>query len=191
MPAGEEIFPVPESELDSPYRELQPEYYFTYQLGRDLEMPSCLVFEELEMNVHQLDKLLNPHRIALIGVTINPNSVGGKVLSNLVGGGYKGVVYPVNPTAEAIMGVPCYPDLDSLPRVPDLAIICTGAAQVPDLVEQCGNVGVGGVIIMSAGFREIGEEGKALEQRIRECLKKYDRDARARPQLSGHHCSRP
>ena len=71
------------------------------------------------MNIHKLDKLLNPRRIALIGVTINPNSVGGKVLSNLVGGGFNGVVYPVSPTAEAQMGVACYPEISSLPRNPD------------------------------------------------------------------------
>lgn len=58
------------------------------------------------MNVHGLDKLLNPKRIAIAGVTINPNSVGGKVLSNLVGGTFNGAVYPVNPVSEAIMGVP-------------------------------------------------------------------------------------
>ena len=125
------------------------------------------------MNVHKLDKLLNPRRIALVGVTINPNSVGGKVLGNLVGGGFKGVVYPVSPTAEALMGVPCYPDIASLPRTPDLAIICTSSDKVPALVEQCGEAGILGVIIMSAGFREIGEEGMALEVQIQDSIKKY------------------
>lgn len=119
------------------------------------------------MNVHKLDSLLNPRRIALIGVTINPSSVAGKVLGNLVGGGFKGVVYPVSDTAEALMGVPCYRDLDSLPARPDLAIICAPAGEVPDLVERCGGAGIPGIIIMSAGFREIGAEGLALEARIR------------------------
>ncbi len=126
------------------------------------------------MNVHKLEKLLNPRRIALIGVTINPNSVGGVVLGNLVGGGFRGVVYPVSASAEAILGVPCYRDLSSLPRRPDMAIICTPAEQVPGLVEQCGEIGIAGVIIMSAGFRETGEEGLALEQRIKETLSRYE-----------------
>lgn len=126
------------------------------------------------MNVHKLEKLLNPRRIALIGVTINPNSVGGKVLGNLVGGGFRGVVYPVSSTAEAILGVPCYPDLQSLPKQPDMAIICTPAQQVPDIVEECGAAGIRGVIIMSAGFKETGEEGLALEKRISNSIARYE-----------------
>ncbi len=126
------------------------------------------------MNVHKLEKLLNPRRIALIGVTINPNSVGGVVLGNLVGGGFRGVVYPVSASAEAILGVPCYRDLSSLPRRPDMAIICTPSEQVPGLVEQCGEMGIMGIIIMSAGFRETGEEGLALEERIRETVSRYE-----------------
>ena len=126
------------------------------------------------MNVHKLEKLLNPTRIALIGVTINPNSVGGKVLGNLVGGGFRGVVYPVSSTAEAILGVPCYPGLKNLPRKPDMAIICTPADQVPDIVEECGEAGIRGIIIMSAGFKETGEEGLVLEKRIRETISRYE-----------------
>ncbi len=97
------------------------------------------------------DKLLNPGRIALIGVTINPESVGGKALGNPVGGGFRGVVYPVSATAEALLGVPCYPDIQSLPRTPDMALICTSAQKVPELVEQCGKAGIKSIIFMSAG----------------------------------------
>ncbi|OPL18380.1 MAG: GCN5 family acetyltransferase [Candidatus Aegiribacteria sp. MLS_C] len=125
------------------------------------------------MNIHGLEKLLDPKRIALIGVTINPNSVGGKVLSNLIGGAYRGVVYPVNPVSEAIMGVPCYPDLDSLPRVPDLAMVCTPADKVPGTVEKCGQIGIKGVIVMSAGFEESGAEGRELAGKLREVLDRY------------------
>ena len=70
------------------------------------------------MGAHKLDKIFNPKRIALIGVTINPNSVGGKVLGNLVGGGFRGVVYPVNPESEAVLGIPCYPDINSSAQSP-------------------------------------------------------------------------
>jgi acetyltransferase len=114
------------------------------------------------MGIQQLDKIFNPKRIALIGVSINPESVGGKVLSNLIGSGFKGVVYPVNPTAEAIQGIQCYPDVKSLPKTPDLGVICSAALQVPGLVRECGEAGISGIIIMSAGFREEGEEGKKL-----------------------------
>ena len=117
--------------------------------------------------VSDLDPIFKPTRIALLGVTPNPQSVGGRLLSNLVGGGFRGVVYPVNPASEAVLGISCYPDVRALPRTPDLGIICAPAAQVPELLEQCGEAGVRGVIINSAGFREAGPEGMALEERLR------------------------
>jgi len=118
-------------------------------------------------NVHNLGPIFNPKRIALIGVTSNPNSVGGRALSNLVGGGFRGVVYPINPTSEAVLGIPCFPTLSALPRKPDLAIICTPAEQVPGVIAECGEAGVGGVIIMSAGFKETGEPGRQLEEQLK------------------------
>lgn len=127
------------------------------------------------MNVHKLDVFFNPKRIALIGVSSNPNTVSGKTLSNLISGGFRGVVYPVNPDLEAVMGITCYPDLKSLPKSPDLAIICTASAVVPDKVKECGEAGVSGIIIMSAGFKETGEDGKLLEYQVYQELKKYDK----------------
>jgi acetyltransferase len=125
------------------------------------------------MNIHNLDPIFKPQRIALIGVTTNPNSVSGKVLINLVNGGFRGVVYPVNADHEAVMGIPCYPDIKSLPKVPDLGIICTPADKVAGIVSECGEMGIPGLIIISAGFQEIGEEGKKLETEIRALIKKY------------------
>ena len=127
------------------------------------------------MNVHGLDKLLNPQRIALVGVTINPNSVGGKVLHNLVGSAFRGVVYPVNPVSEAIMGVPCYSDLESVPRTPDLVIVCTPAEKVVGVMEKAGRMGVEGAIVMSAGFQESGPEGSRLSNDLKTVLSKYPR----------------
>lgn len=126
------------------------------------------------MNIHNLDSIFNPQRIALIGVATNPNSVSGKVLINLVSGGFRGVVYPVNADHEAVMGIPCYPDIKSLPKVPDLGIICTPAEKVAGVVRECGEMGIPGLIIISAGFQEIGVEGKKMETEIRDLMKKYD-----------------
>jgi acetyltransferase len=117
------------------------------------------------MGIHRLDSIFNPKRITLIGASINPESVSGKVLNNLVGGGFRGVVYPVNPTAEAVMGINCYHDVKSLPRTPDLAVICTQPEQVPQVIKECGEAGINGVIIMTAGFREEGAKGKELEDK--------------------------
>jgi acetyltransferase len=119
------------------------------------------------MAIKKLNSIFRPKRIALIGVSNNPDSVGGITLRNLVGGGFNGVVYPVNPKREAVFGIPCYPDVKSLPKVPDLAVIMTAAKCVPQLVKDCGEVGIHGVIIMSAGFKESGEEGKLLEAQVK------------------------
>jgi len=119
------------------------------------------------VNVHNLDCIFKPNRIVLIGVSSNPNSVSGKVLTNIVGSGFKGVVYPVNPDYEAVMSIPCFPDLEKLPKTPDLAVICSAAKQVPEWVRKCGEAGINGIIIMSSGFKETGEEGRKLEDQIK------------------------
>jgi acetyltransferase len=126
------------------------------------------------MSVRNLDCLFKPQRIALLGVTINPNSVGGRVLSNLVTGGFRGVVYPVNPDSEAVMGISCYPRVGSLPQTPDLGVICSPAKTVPALVRECGEAGIRALIIMSAGFKETGDRGKELEEEIRAIQARYD-----------------
>lgn len=126
------------------------------------------------MGIKQLTSIFRPQRIALIGVPANPETVGGLTLRNLVGGGFRGVVYPVNPKYEAVLGIPCFPSVKSLPKTPDLAVITTNAAAVPQIVEECGEAGIKGIIIMSAGFKEIGPEGKKLEDQVAGIVKKYD-----------------
>lgn len=125
------------------------------------------------MNTRNLDFIFKPKRIALIGVTQNPNSVGGKILSNLVSNGFRGVVYPVSEENEAVLGIPCFSSIDKLPRKPDLAIICTASVKVPSIVKSCGEAGIQGIIINSAGFGETGEEGRALENELKEITKNY------------------
>ena len=119
------------------------------------------------MAIKKLNSIFKPKRIALIGVSDNPNSVGGITLRNLVGGGFNGVVYPVNPKREAVLGIPCYPDVKSLPKTPDLAVIMIAAKFVPQVIRECGEAGINGIIIMSAGFKESGSEGKALEEQAK------------------------
>jgi acetyltransferase len=126
------------------------------------------------MPIKTLDKIFRPQRIAVIGVPTDPNTVGGITLKNLVGAGFKGVVYPVNPKHEAVLGIPCFPDVKSLPKTPDLAVICTNSKLVPQLVKECGEAGIRGIIIMSAGFKEIGPEGKKLEEQVMAEVAKWD-----------------
>ena len=142
------------------------------------------------MAIKKLDSIFRPKRIALIGVSNNPDSVGGITLRNLVGGGFSGVVYPVNPKREAVFGIPCFPDVKSLPKVPDLAVIMTAAKWVPQLVKDCGELGIHGVIIMSAGFKESGEEGKLLEEQVKAEKSQIPRYANYRTELFGNLSSR-
>lgn len=125
------------------------------------------------MGIRSLQSIFKPKRIALIGVPADPNTVGGLTLRNLVGGGFRGVVYPVNPKHEAVLGISCFPSVKSLPKVPDLAVITTNAQAVPAIVEECGEAGIKGIIIMSAGFKEVGEEGRQLEESVKHIVKKY------------------
>ena len=126
------------------------------------------------MSIRNLDKILNPKRVAVIGASNKPGGVGHTVLRNLISGGFSGVVYPVNPKSESVQGIQAYPDVAALPKPADLAVICTPAPTVPGLVEQCGKAGIYGIAILSAGFRETGKEGMKLEKQILKTAKKYD-----------------
>jgi len=126
------------------------------------------------VSILNLDKIFNPHRVAVIGASDTPSSVGYTVLRNLIGSGFAGVVYPVNSKRESVQGIQAYPDVKSLPHAPDLAVICTPAVTVPGLVRELGEAGTRGLVIISAGFREIGEEGRRLEKLVLEEQAKFD-----------------
>ncbi|MEA9356251.1 bifunctional acetate--CoA ligase family protein/GNAT family N-acetyltransferase [Bacteriovorax sp. PP10] len=113
-----------------------------------------------------LDVFFIPKTIAVIGATDKENSVGKTILMNLTTGTFKGIVFPVNPKRNEILGFKTYPDLKSIPQEIDLAIIVTPASSVPGIIRECSEVGVRGVVIISAGFKEVGEEGVKLEQEI-------------------------
>jgi acetyltransferase len=113
-----------------------------------------------------LSSILSPKSVAVIGATERKRSVGRTVMSNLVAGGFLGNIYPVNPIQETILGVKAYPNVSALPEVPDLAVIITPPKTVPGIIKECAAIGIRGVIIISAGFKEIGPEGAALEQQV-------------------------
>jgi acetyltransferase len=121
-----------------------------------------------------LDKIFNPKSIALIGASDEEGSVGYILMKNLTEQGYEGKVYPVNIRKTEILGLKAYQTVEQIPEPVDLAIIATPAKTVPDIVEQCGKAGIIGIIIISAGFKEIGPEGKALEDKILELKRKYN-----------------
>jgi acetyltransferase len=121
-----------------------------------------------------LDKIFNPRSIAVIGASNKEGSVGYVLIKNLAELGYAGKVYPVNIQESEILGLKAYKNVNELPETVDLAVIATPAKTVPDVVEQCGKTGIIGIIIISAGFKEIGAQGKALEEKIVELKRKYN-----------------
>ena len=125
------------------------------------------------MGIEGLDKIFNPKRIAVIGASNREGSVGFKLFHNLIGIGFRGFVYPVNPFSPSIQGVTAYPSVRKIPWQIDLAIIATPAHIVPEVVEECGENGVTGIIIVSSGFGEAGPHGKALEDEILKLKRRY------------------
>ncbi|RMG03355.1 MAG: GNAT family N-acetyltransferase, partial [Planctomycetota bacterium] len=120
------------------------------------------------MSIENLHKIFNPERVAVIGASDTPTSVGYTVLRNLIGSGFRGVVYPVNAKRESVQGIHAYNSVEALPHAPDLAVICTPSRTVPGLVRSLGEIGTRGIVVISAGFREIGEEGRELERQLLE-----------------------
>ena len=112
-----------------------------------------------------LAALFRPRSVAVIGASRKPDSVGGLVMRNLVGG-FTGAVYPVNPRADSVLSVPAYASLRVVPREVDLAIIIVPAASIPAVIDDCRAKGVQAVIVPSAGFAETGPEGRALQERV-------------------------
>jgi acetyltransferase len=121
----------------------------------------------------QLDMIFQPRAIAVIGASNQEGSVGFAVMNNLITSGYEGKVYPVNLKHKEIQGHASYKTIGKAPEKVDLAVICTPARTVPKVVEQCGQAGVGGLVIISAGFKEAGEEGLKMIDEIMDTAKRY------------------
>ncbi len=120
-----------------------------------------------------LDMLFAPKSVAVIGASNRQGSVGRAVFTNILLNEYRGTVYPVNPKDRSISGVRSYPSVQDLPESVDVAVIVVPAAVVPDVTEDCGKRGVKGLIVISAGFKEIGQDGAALERQVASLAQKY------------------
>jgi acetyl coenzyme A synthetase (ADP forming)-like protein len=120
-----------------------------------------------------LDMFFNPHAVAVIGASRTPGKLGHSVLRNVIQCGYKGAVYPVNPRAAEVLGIKCYPSVLLAPGPIDLALVLIPSKNVADALIECGEKGVRGVIVISAGFREVGIEGRQREHEIVAIAKRY------------------
>jgi acetyltransferase len=117
---------------------------------------------------HELDAIMKPQNIAVIGATEKAGSVGRTILYNLITNPFGGTVFPVSTTRQSVLGIRAYPSIKDVPDKVDCAIIVTPAKTVPGIVQECVDLGIPGAVIISAGFKETGPEGAELERQILE-----------------------
>ncbi len=112
------------------------------------------------------ESFFNPQSVAIVGASRQKGKVGYEILKNMIEAGYPGEIYPVNRKAEEIEGLKCYPDLASIGKVPELVILVIPAKIVSEVMQECAKIGTKSVVIITAGFKEVGKKGKALEDRV-------------------------
>lgn len=130
----------------------------------------------------ELPELFEPASVAVIGASNRPGTVGANLFRNVLRAGYQGVVYPVNPSWKSVSGVRCYRSVADLPETPELAVVIVPAPKVAEVVEELGRAGTQGAVVISAGFREVGGEGVAMEDHLIEIGRRH------RMSLVGPNC---
>ena len=113
-----------------------------------------------------VSSLLNPRSIAVVGVSRRERAIGHQVMRHILDAGFAGEVYPVNPEGGTLLGTQAYPSVSDLPGPVDLAVVAVPAAAVPGVVEECAAKGVHGVLVISSGFAEVGDDGARLQQQV-------------------------
>ena len=149
----------------------------TVQVTLDLDQSPTLLeaidSRDRAADTASMHPLLYPRSVAVIGAGIRPRSVGHEVLRNILDGGFTGTIHVVNPNRDSVLGVPSVPTARDLPTAPDLAIVAVPAAQVPDVVQACGERGVRGILLLTAGFGELGEAGESQQRAVLSSARRY------------------
>ena len=120
-----------------------------------------------------LKPFFEPRGVAIIGASASPDKLSYGILKNLMSYGYRGGIYPVNPKSEEILGIPCFSEICQVPDPVDLAVIVLSSKLIPSVLEECGKRAIKAAIIISGGFKEVGEEGRDLEAEILKIAGKY------------------
>jgi acetate---CoA ligase (ADP-forming) len=125
------------------------------------------------MNVSKeaITKLMQPKSIAVVGASAQPGKIGYTVIDNLIKGGYKGKIYPINPTATTILNIPVYPSVSAMPEAVDLAVVTVPVQAVAQVAEDCGKKGIGALSVITSGFSEVGR--RDLEDELIEITHRY------------------
>ena len=126
----------------------------------------------MELTNH-LDAIFRPQSVALIGASGTPGKLGYDILYNLINAGFDGPIYPINPKADELLGLPAYQDIGSTPTPADLAVVVIPSRMVTGAIEQCGKAGVKSAIVVTGGFAEAGEEGEALQEELAAIAARY------------------
>jgi acetate---CoA ligase (ADP-forming) len=124
------------------------------------------------VNQSALDAILKPQSVAVVGASSTPGKIGYTVVKNLIKDGYQGIIYPINPTADEILGLKAYASVLDVPETIEAAVITVPAKFVPGVVEECGKKGIKGLIVITSGFGESGRPD--LEEEIVKIAKQYD-----------------
>jgi acetyl coenzyme A synthetase (ADP forming)-like protein len=120
---------------------------------------------------HSIDPLLRPRSIAVVGASRHPQTIGYEILHNLISHGFEGAVYPVNPQAPVVHSLKCYPSLSAIPDPVDLAVIVVPRQAIRGVLEDVVAKGVRGLVVITAGFREVGDEGEQEEERLKAAVR--------------------
>jgi acetyltransferase len=123
--------------------------------------------------IRQLDAILKPKSVAVIGASTSPDKMGHEILKNIIDSGFEGAVHPINPKADVILDLPCHQSVKDITEAPDLAVIIIPARFVPQAVQECGEAGVKGAVIITGGFAEADEDGEQLQNQVVETAQKY------------------
>ncbi|HEU4344335.1 MAG TPA: GNAT family N-acetyltransferase, partial [Candidatus Binatia bacterium] len=115
----------------------------------------------------------HPRSVAVVGASRRSESIGGRIIRAVVSSGFRGAIYPINPKASYIEGLTAYPTLRALPEAPDLAVIAVPREAVHQVIDDCAARGVRAVVVITAGFAEIGPEGRELQQRLVDKIRGY------------------
>jgi acetyl coenzyme A synthetase (ADP forming)-like protein len=145
----------------------------SFPLGPSAELEQHIEERDRAAVVASIRRILNPKSIAVIGASRTPGTIGFELVHNLVRGGFTGPVFPVNPQAGSVGGIHAYATVGDIPVAPDLAIISVPAAAVAGVIEECGAAHVGGLVIISAGFAELGPDGRAIEAALTKAARGY------------------
>src|SRR5689334_4539778 len=120
-----------------------------------------------------LEAIFAPQSVAIVGASPDPSKLGHRVLRNVVDNGYSGRIFPIHPTAPSILGLPAFASVQAVPDQIDLAVVVVPPQAVLGVVEQCGEKGVHGLVVITAGFKEVGGAGRELERKLVELVRRY------------------